>query len=151
MRFLSQVAKNGLLDLIRREGRLVELAEGDRPQGPSAGSTTGRSGSTVAPPDLLVEQKEFARALRRCAERLDPRTRCVWFLRVLYDLSSKEIAVHPRVRLKVNHVDVLLHNGRKAIRRCMARQGYQPQEMPPGTFTELWKVFRPEAGHESGE
>ena len=68
----------------------------------------------------------------------------IWFLRVFYGTSSKDIALHPKISLKVSHVDVLLQRSRQTIRKCMNRRGYEPRDMPPGTFVELWKSFRPE-------
>jgi DNA-directed RNA polymerase specialized sigma24 family protein len=88
-----------------------------------------------------VERKEFVEALRHCTERLKVRARFAWFLRVFHEMSSKEIATHPAVRLKVSHVDVLLQRSRKAIRDCMERRGFEPKDMPSGAFVELWQAF----------
>jgi DNA-directed RNA polymerase specialized sigma24 family protein len=104
----------------------------------------GISMKTADPPDAAVERKEFVGALLRCIERMDQRSRRIWFFRVFYDFSSKDIAVHPDINLKASHVDVLLQRSRKAIRECMQSQNYDAHDMPPGTFTELWKIFRSE-------
>lgn len=89
-------------------------------------------------PDNLVERREFTAALRRCAAELDTRSRRIWFLRILCEMSSKKIATHPQVSLGVNHVDVLLYRARRMIRECMSTKGFEPGDMPPGTFIELW-------------
>jgi DNA-directed RNA polymerase specialized sigma24 family protein len=91
---------------------------------------------------MRVERRDFAQALRGCAEELKPRSRLVWFLRIFCSMSSKEIAVHPEVKIKASHVDVLMQRARDAVRDCMRRKGYKPQDMPPGTFVEIWKTFR---------
>ncbi len=143
--FLSKVARNDLMDLVRKAGRWVELGEED---GATRGIRLAHQESMAGKmdsPDTLVERKEFAAALRQCAERLNPRPRLIWFFRVFYGMSSKDIAVHPKVSLKVSHVDVVLQRSRQAIRECMSRRGYESHDMPPGTFVELWKDFRHDA------
>ncbi len=143
--FLSKVARNGLVDVLRQAGRRVEPQDGDRPEwdvGETAEETTlGTSDS----PDALIERREFAGALRRCAENLNPRSRRIWFFRVFFNLSSREIAAHPEIRLKGTHVDVLLQRTREAVRDCMRKRGFDPGDMPPGVFVELWKAFRLDA------
>ena len=61
---------------------------------------------------------------------------------MFYDMSSKEIASHPEVCLKPNHVDVILLRARQLITKCMRSRGYEPGDALPGTFVELWKAFR---------
>jgi DNA-directed RNA polymerase specialized sigma24 family protein len=87
--FLSKVARNGLVDVLREAGRRVEPQDGDRPEwdvGETAEETTM---GTADSPDTLVERREFAGALRRCAEKLNPRSRRIWFFRVFFNLSSR--------------------------------------------------------------
>jgi RNA polymerase sigma-70 factor (ECF subfamily) len=144
MSFLSKVARNRLLDLLRARRRHPEPREDDRTEWETEGKGLTDPVATTVAPDLRLEQKEFARALRICVERLDPRSRLAWFFRVFYDMPSKDIAVHPKICLKVGHVDVMLQRCRLAIRECMHRQGFEPRDMPPGTYAELWQTFRPE-------
>lgn len=140
--FLSMVARNGLVDLLRMQGRRIEPADEETPEWDVAAEGRARLVRKMDPPDTLAERKEFAVALRVCAERLSPRARLIWFFRVFAGLSSKEIAAHPEVRVKSSHVDVLLQRSRQAIRECMSLKGHDPQDIPPGTFVELWKAFR---------
>lgn len=140
--FLSKVARNGLVDLLRETGRRVEPKEDDRPEWDVGGSSQESTVNRADSPDIQVERKEFASELRRCAEQLSPRSRLVWFFRVFLEMSTKEIAAHPEVGLKTGHVDVLMQRARDAIRDCMHRKGYEPHDMPPGTFVELWRAFR---------
>lgn len=141
--FLSRAARNGLVDRLREGSRQVSLARREQPDrdgemvDPNAG---GRMMTSLESPDNRVARREYAEALRHCADELDTRSRRVWFLRVLCDMPSKRIATHPQVALKVNHIDVLLHRARHIIRACMGRKGYDPGDMPPGTFAELWQV-----------
>jgi RNA polymerase sigma factor (sigma-70 family) len=141
--FVSKVARNDLVDLVTRRGRRVEPKDEDRPEWDIGGETgEGVTMGTRVGPDMAVERREFAKAVRECAEKLAPRSRLVWFFRVFYSMATKDIAVHSRIRLKVGHVDVLLQRARRTIRECMGRKGFQPKDMPPGTFTELWHAFR---------
>jgi DNA-directed RNA polymerase specialized sigma24 family protein len=136
------VARNGLVDLLREQGRRVEPADEGRPEWDVTAEGRRRQVSMLDAPDNLAERREFASALRCCAEGLNPRMRLVWIFRVFAGLSSKEIASHPEVHLKASHVDVLLQRSRDAIRACMSQKGHDPSEIPPGTFIELWKAFR---------
>jgi RNA polymerase sigma factor (sigma-70 family) len=143
--FLSKVARNCLLNYMDKDRRRVEPRREDGAEwdvGEMGEETT--TGVTDAP-DVQVERQEFTSALRSCAERLDPRSGLVWFFRVFYGMSSKDIATHPEVRLKVGHVDVLLQRARRLMGDCMRRLGFEPQDMPPGTFVELWEAFRLES------
>ncbi len=142
--FISKVARNGLLDLLRESGRWVEPREEDQSEWDIGGTTGEDPQSALEPPSLRLERREFAAALRMCAERLDRRSRLAWFFRVFYGMSSKDIAVHPEIGLRVSHVDVLLLRARRMIRACMHRRGYEPHDMPLGTFVELWKTWRVE-------
>jgi len=139
--FVSTTAKHELLNLTRRAKRRVLPRDEDRPEWDVGRTGEGQTMSMMEAPDALVERREFAFALRDCAAQLKPRSRAVWFLRVFCDMSSKRIAAHPAVSLKVGHVDVVLQRCRKAMRECMGKKGFLSQDMPPGAFVELWKAI----------
>jgi DNA-directed RNA polymerase specialized sigma24 family protein len=144
---LSVIARRGLLDRVRQTIRRtrVELPAGGASELDAA--HLGSAGTPEDRPDMVVERLEFATALRRCAEQLNPRLRLVWYLRGFCGLSARETAAHPDVRLKPTHVDVLLQRGRQAIRDCMQKRGLDPREIPPGTFVEIWKAFGQGSSH----
>jgi DNA-directed RNA polymerase specialized sigma24 family protein len=96
----------------------------------------------VTPTDALPEQRDFIQALGRCTQQLRMRDRRVWFMRVFYDLSTKEISSHPEIGLSPNHVDVVLHRSRQLIRDCMQGKGHRVCELPAGSFLAVWKSFR---------
>ncbi len=78
--FLSKVARNGLVDRLRESGRRVALTTDDQQEiDPSAIGleTQGPNMCSPEPPDNLIERREFAGALRGCAESLDSRARVV--------------------------------------------------------------------------
>ncbi|MFH1278041.1 MAG: sigma-70 family RNA polymerase sigma factor [Candidatus Eisenbacteria bacterium] len=138
--FISKVARNGLLDALNLDRRRIEPADQTDDAPDRFDRRSGEMGT--GSPEVLVERREFARALRGCAGKLEPRSRLVWFFRVFYEMSTKEIADHPEIRLKAGHVDVLLQRSREAIRQCMDRRGFRPLDMPTGVFAELWATFR---------
>jgi len=140
--FLMTVARNGLVDFLRKSGRVEPLAGDAGPDEDPRGAARAPLRASGEGPDADAERREFATALRGCAETLDVRTRMVWFLRVFCDLATKEIATHPSVRLKPGHVDVLLQRARRQIRTCMRRLGHESHDLPPGTFAEIWRLFR---------
>jgi RNA polymerase sigma factor (sigma-70 family) len=152
--FLSKVARNGLLDLLRERRRRVEPKESD-PEQPHAPSPEpmDRADGIVGEnaPDSRVSRREFVDALRQCVARLPLRSQWIWFLRVLGGLPSREIAAHPEVSVNRAHVDVLLQRCRKAVRKCMRSRGHEPHEMPPGTFVELWQTVRIVPARSGGE
>ncbi len=136
--YLAATARNGIVDLLRSPDcrRRVEgtaMSEGreignENPLPPHA-------------PDSPVERRAFIEALRDCADRLQPRSRRIWFFRVFYDMATKEIAAHPEIGLNPAHVDVVLSNVRSAIRECMENKEQRLRDLPPGSFFEIWKSF----------
>ncbi|MFC1572726.1 RNA polymerase sigma factor [Candidatus Eisenbacteria bacterium] len=139
--FISRTARNALLDLLREKARWVESPTGEQAEGNLPASITSFQPTETEPPDLQVERREFAGSLSACIERLKPRSRLIWFFRVFYGMASRDIAVHREIDLSVNHVDVVLKRARTTIRECVRQKGFEPREMPPGTFAELWKTF----------
>jgi RNA polymerase sigma factor (sigma-70 family) len=141
-RFISVVARNGLLDCLQAQRREAVMSASPGEDSDVALDDCISAPSTEESPDSRLHHKEFADALRRCAERLRPRARRIWFFRVFYEMSSREIANHPDVRMSCNHIDVILLRARKLLRDCMKKKGYDPHDMLPGTFVELWAAFR---------
>jgi RNA polymerase sigma factor (sigma-70 family) len=136
--YLRSAARNAIVDLLRARGRLLTTDDIDREVVRDTGA--GRP-APVEAPELAVENREFARTLRECAEKLAPRSRRAWFFRVFYDFSAREIAEHPDMRLKPSHVDVILQRARQAIGDCMSGRGFASRDLCPGAFVELWESF----------
>lgn len=134
--FISSVARNALVDDLRRAGRQAAESCHETVDGREAAYRAQEA------PELQAERREFIVSLVACAERLKPEHRTVWLLRVLHELPSRSIADHPEVRLKPGHVDVILGRCRAQIRTCMKSRGLDSGTLPPGTCTELWDKFR---------
>lgn len=139
--FISTLARNGLIDHLRVVGskRVQEMETAD---------TALVSETVLKPrkesPDAGVHRERFAEAVGDCAGLLNERTRKIWFLRVLLDMPSKEIAHHPGVNMKASAVDMALSRSRGVIRDCMNEKGFEAEDMPSGVFTTLWETFRGE-------
>ena len=138
--YLSTIARNGVVDVLRERGRVVSLIEEMEMAEGKLAHAAGRPRQPM-PPDALLAGKEYAGALRKCVSKLQTRSAKIWFFRVFCSLSSREIASHPEVQLKAPYVDVLLKRVRESLKQCMSHSGYKRQDMPPGTFVELWKMF----------
>jgi RNA polymerase sigma factor (sigma-70 family) len=142
--YLSTAARNTLVDWLRRENMLVrtgdDQADEERDEGMRETGTSDAAGDT----DRGVQNREFAEALEGCVGGLEPRARRAWFFRTFYDMSSREIAAHPDVAVRVGHLDVILFRSRQALRRCMTRKGHSLETVPPGAFVELWTRLRGE-------
>lgn len=140
--YLSAVAYNGLVDHARRSARWTgngSTGRGPSPVSPEPTTDPEAIESPEAEPCSRVECREFVSDLGRCLSELQPRTRKIWFFRVFYDMSSKEIASHPDIGLKAPHVDVVLQRCRQIVRTCMRVKGHESAEMPPGAFIALWQ------------
>lgn len=134
--YLSTVARNAVVDLLRRRGRIVP--EVSLNGGPDAAAPVAPAAAAA---DARVMAHEFISSLRACLEEVQPRARRVWFFRVFYGASSREIAQHSDIGLRVGNIDVIMQRTRDTIRRCMQQKGFQPDDMPAGTFVELWEAI----------
>ena len=83
----------------------------------------------------------MAQALVECVERLQHKARRVWFMRAFYDMTSREIAGHPEVKLDAAYVDVVTMRARDAIRACLDSKGHEATDPPPGAFVQLWSAL----------
>ena len=83
------------------------------------------AGAWARPPvaaERLVASKEAARALRECMGALPEGQREVVHLRQVEELSAADAA--SVLGLTINHIGVLLHRGRLALRRCLEGKGH---------------------------
>src|SRR5262245_25406623 len=127
--FLSTMARNGVVDHLRTTPRRVfvplERADADSPP-------PGRPSRDAESPLAAAERGQFTRALCTCLSKLTPRARRVWLFRACLELSSREIARHPEVRMSVGAVAVALARCRIRLRACLLGKGFEPGDMPPG-------------------
>jgi DNA-directed RNA polymerase specialized sigma24 family protein len=139
--FLAVVARNGVVDRLRRLGR--EQSAPDVREGGRAGGI-GPHGRTHADADDVVgaaiDGGRYARALVECARLLTARARLAWVLHIFGGMTSAQIAGHPEVRTSVGGVSLMLHRCRHRLRRCLASKGFEPERMPAGTFIALWDL-----------
>lgn len=138
--FLNAVARNALVDLVRRRSRRVAVGEEHIDREPIVHGLVATS--EPEPAEAATERRRFVDGLLRCCGRLTERDRCIWRLRALLELSSREIAEHPDVRLRADHVDVVLQRCRERLKQCMALAGFELSTLPPGTLLALWERTR---------
>lgn len=136
--FLTTVARNAVVDLLRARDRRVHVQEDEIEHARIAPEI--ERDRAVEPPEARVERQRFIRSLVACAGRLPPRDRTIWVLRAVLELPSREIASHPDVRLRHDHVDVILQRCRERLRVCMGQAGLGDEPPPRGTFAALWEA-----------
>jgi len=147
--YISSAARYGWIDYVQRASREVRVQEDDGEVHEYPTGNSSPAGAAVAPADR-AESLELASAVRDCASALPERDRRIWFYRAFYDMSSREIAQHPLVRLRAAHVDVLVQRARVALRDCLRAKGHDDGEAPAGAFVELWAALESMAEHEGG-
>lgn len=138
--YFSTLAHNGLMDHFRSRRRWVQ---------PSAVESVRESAPVSAQPENYLARRQFVEALRDCTAGLTPKARMGWFLRVMLDMSTRDIAHHPSVKMNEAAVDMMLSRTRKTMKERMHEKGFEPQDIPPGTLTLLWLSVRHEL--EEGE
>ena len=140
--FISTLARNGLIDHMRVIGskRADEVEAVDSGRILPGTALRPRDEST----DAGADRDRFVEAISECAGLLKARTRMIWFLRVLLEMPSKDIAHHPGVNMKSAAVDMALSRCRTVIRQCMEEKGFKADDVPSGSFAALWEAFRHE-------
>lgn len=138
--FLDTVARNAVVDVIRRLARRTPIPE----EAIDLAFATPDPTFAREPesPESRVERSRFVGSLIECAGRLPARDRTIWTMRVLLELSSREIAEHPDVRLRPDHIDVILQRCRERVKACMGERGRDWTDLPRGTFLALWESTR---------
>ena len=134
--FLASVARHGVVDRLRVDRREVKMPEFRKSLLPHWETPVLEN-----QPASAVDSAEHARAIVQCARSLTPRARRVWYLRVIHDLSSVDIAAHPAVASRPAAVDVMLLRCRKTMRTCMTGKGFKLGALPVGTFSMLWELI----------
>jgi len=136
--FVATTARNGVVDHLRRHGPRSRTPEGE---GDEAFDFERLVAGPAADPGVAVAQEEFVEGLVECVSHLPERERRAWRLRVLYEMSTRQIAAHPELQLSPANVDVILYRVRQKVRACMAGKGLDRVVPPPGTFARLWAAL----------
>jgi len=126
--WLMRILRNKIADHYRRqhlefaaEG-IDELAELEAKQFVQSGLHKGGWTSLGSPGHWKdaaqsMEDAEFWEALHRCVRKLPPKTSHVFLMRELNGESSDKICTS--LNISRNHLGVLLHRARLALRRCL--------------------------------
>jgi RNA polymerase sigma-70 factor (ECF subfamily) len=127
--WLMRIMRNKLVDYYRKQrpevavGEVEELAAvGARAFRSSGLLHAGAWNLSVAPKPWgdavqCLEMAEFWEVVRQCANQLPPKAGHVFLMRELDGQSTEEIC--SALRMSPNHVGVLLHRARLALRRCL--------------------------------
>jgi RNA polymerase sigma factor (sigma-70 family) len=141
VQYVSHAARNGWLDHASRSRREVLRAPAEGEEEVEESGAGEIAPATSGTTEGATEARELALALRSCVERLPERERRVWFFRAYYEMSSRAIADHPLVQVRVAHVDVINQRARDALRACMRGKGHDLVGFPPEAFVELWEAL----------
>ena len=139
--YLSTLARHGVVDRLRTKPKRVLVPYEE--SGPGA-ETRGREREGDETPERAAERMQFTRALCSCLSRLTPRARRIWLFRACLEMSGREIARHPEVRMSAAAVGVALARCRQRLRACLRAGGFAWRDLPPGTFTALWETVSSE-------
>ncbi len=120
---------------------LIDLARLHDSHSLESGTHQAPEGSAAPVQDAAIDGKSYAAAIVACLSRLTARNRAAWCFRVLLEMTTDQIARHPRVCMKPGAVDVMLFRARAAMRRCLADSGVDTATMPPGTYVHLWEAI----------
>jgi DNA-directed RNA polymerase specialized sigma24 family protein len=140
---LSTIARNGVVDLRRVRRREVSAPEGF--DVPLSSRAWGGQPGVEESPESGVESAAYAQAIVDCAAGLSVRARRAWYLRVLYEIGSADIARDPAVATTPAGVDAMLARCREQMRSCLAAKGFDAGPLPPGTFVKLWELTHRDA------
>ena len=141
---LSAIARNGVVDLRRVRRREVSTpVDFDVPL--SSRAWGGHAGVEESP-ESGVDGAAYAQAIVECAAGLSVRARRAWYLRVLYEIGSADIARDPAVATTPAGVDAMLARCREQMRSCLAGKGFAAGPLPPGTFVRLWEMMSGRVG-----
>lgn len=130
--YVWRVARNGLVDLARQRGREAAVPEDEPAWEQAFRDRTDREAGPVE----WTAADEFVTALEKCVERLAPRARMAWWLRVGLERPSREIAT--RLAVAAAHVDVIVQRARGALTQCMAASGHAHADIHAQSFVLLW-------------
>jgi RNA polymerase sigma-70 factor (ECF subfamily) len=130
--WLTGILKNKIIDHYRKAGRETsftdlnflgdECAEKFDAEGFWDHSLGPKEWKPLS--DEVMHRAEFWQVLRECLDRLPPRVARVFSLRVVDDLSSKDVCRVTRVT--ESNLWVMLHRARMALRECFERNWFDP-------------------------
>jgi RNA polymerase sigma-70 factor (TIGR02943 family) len=139
--WLAGILKHKLLDHFRQAGRETCFTDLD-----FAAEEEGRNFDHTAPAGhwplgggsddweqswAAVDRQEFWRVFHECCDHLPERMAQVFLLREVDQLSSEEICA--ALQISPNHLWVMMHRARLALRRCLEVHWFQANDGLRGT------------------
>jgi RNA polymerase sigma-70 factor (ECF subfamily) len=131
--WLTGILKNKIIDHYRKQGRQTTFTDlsffrdecADQFDGEGFWDHDHGLGPKEwrPPSDEVLHRAEFWQVLRACLDKLPPRVAQVFTLRVVDDLTSKEVCEVTRV--SESNLWVMLHRARMALRECFERNWFE--------------------------
>jgi RNA polymerase sigma-70 factor (ECF subfamily) len=121
--WLTAILKRKIVDWHRTKGRRERALDPRPPEDlldqlfDERGKWRHPPGSWEAPPESVLERKEFWQVLRRCLGRLPARTAQAFTLCEIEERSNQE--VRQDLRVSPSNLWVLLHRARVGLSRCL--------------------------------
>lgn len=138
--FVAQTSRNAIIDLLRRER--VRRGNGHAAEtSVDASELAGGRSNDAIQPSNRVEFAEVTAALEQCVETLAPRARRIWIFRTFFEMSSRDIAAHPEIRLNPANVDVIVGRARTTLRDCLTKAGMDASHLAIAGVARLWERF----------
>lgn len=122
--WLVSILRNKIIDHMRRVNRVQFVSLEGMTDGNTADDSFSRLGiwRRILPawnmnPDAVLENKDFFAALQNCVSVLPESMSAVFSLRILEQMSTKEIC--DTLDISENNVWVILHRARMKVRDCI--------------------------------
>jgi RNA polymerase sigma factor (sigma-70 family) len=138
--FIARTSRNAVIDHLRRE-RTRRGGSDDPVESIDVAELAIDPARDEDAPSHRVELAELTCALETCVEALAPRARRIWIFRTFLEMSSRDIAAHPDIRLTPAHVDVIVSRSRSALRACLEHAGFDASHLSVAGMARLWDRF----------
>lgn len=134
------ILRNKIHEQVRRAGREVCLAEPEFYQEEENASFVSngfhrgawkeenRPAQWTLPPESALDREVFWKTFQGCAGKLPRNVAQVFLLRELEELDSK--AICDLMNISENHLGVMLHRARMALRRCLEKNWFARHDKP---------------------
>lgn len=96
---------------------------------------------THADPEQMAAGEELAGRLMRWLRTCRPNHAEIFVMKAFYQMRTREIADHPRVRTSPTNVDTIWNRLRKELRAIFSDGGEGPEQFPPGTFVAFLRLW----------
>jgi len=97
-------------------------------------------------PEEQAAGEEIARQLIRWLKTCRIEHALIFVMKAFYQMRTREIAEHPRVRTSPTNVDTVWDRMRKQLRTMFTADEGAPSRLPPGTFAAFLRQWEAQGG-----